>query len=73
MIQIEKNIFSRRPLFKAVLDPQMLYLSETDPDVSELFGPDGYIKTWHKLKREHKLHENSYFQWLQVISAIPEG
>ena len=24
-------------------------------------------------KTEHELHENSYFQWLQLISAIPEG
>ena len=41
--------------------------------VSQLSRPDGSIKTWHELKTEHELHENSYFQWLQVISAIPEG
>ena len=41
--------------------------------VSQLSRPDGSIKTWHELKIEHELHENSYFQWLQVISAIPEG
>ena len=31
------------------------------------------LKKWHGLKTEHKLHENSYFQWLRLISAIPEG
>ena len=41
--------------------------------VSQLFRPDGSIKTWYELKTEHELHENSYFQWLQLISAIPEG
>ena len=41
--------------------------------VSQLFRPDGSIKTWHELKTEHELHENSYFQWLQQIKAIPEG
>ena len=41
--------------------------------VSQLFRPDDSIKKWHELKTEHKLHENSYFQWLQLISAIPEG
>ena len=40
--------------------------------VSQLFGPDGSIKKWHELKTEHELHENSSFQWLQLISAIPE-
>ena len=41
--------------------------------VSQLFRLEGSIKTWHELKTEHKLHENFYFQWLQLISAIPEG
>ena len=41
--------------------------------VSQLFRPDGSIKKWHELKAENKLRENSYFQWLQLISAIPEG
>ena len=40
--------------------------------VSQLFRPDGSIKKWHELKTEHELHESSYFQWLQLISAIPE-
>ena len=40
--------------------------------VSQLFRPDASIKKWHELKTEHKLHQNSYFQWLQLISAIPE-
>ena len=41
--------------------------------VSQLFRPDGSIKTWHELMTEHELHENSYFQWGQLISAIPKG
>ena len=24
------------------------------------------LKTWHKFKREYDLHENSYFQWVQL-------
>ena len=40
--------------------------------VSQLFRPDASIKKWHELKAEHKLHQNPYFQWLQLISAIPE-
>ena len=40
---------------------------------SQLFRPDGSIKKWHEPKTEHKLHENSYCQWLQLISAIPKG
>ena len=39
----------------------------------QLFSPDGSIKKWLELKAEYKLHEVSYFQWLQLISAIPEG
>ena len=41
--------------------------------VSQVFGLYGFIKKWHVLKAEHELHENSYFQWLQLISPIPEG
>ena len=42
-------------------------------NVSQLLRSKGSNKTWHELKTEHELHENSYFQWLQLISAIPEG
>ena len=41
--------------------------------VSQLFRPDGPINKWHELNTEHKLHEHSYFQWPQLIGAIPEG
>ena len=41
--------------------------------VSQLVWPDGSIKNGHELKTEHQRHENSYFQWLQLISAIAEG
>ena len=40
---------------------------------SQPFRPNGSIKKWHELNTEHVLHENSYFQQLQMISAIPEG
>ena len=41
--------------------------------VPQLFRPDDSIKKWHELNTEYELRENSYFQWLQLISAIPEG
>ena len=40
--------------------------------VSQLFGPEGSTKTWLELKTEHELN-TYYFQWLQLVSAIPEG
>ena len=39
--------------------------------VSQLFQPDGSIKTRHELKNS-ELHEDSYFQRLQPISTISE-
>ena len=41
--------------------------------VSQLFRPDGSIKTWHEPKTERELHENFYSQWLQPVSSISEG
>ena len=40
--------------------------------VSQLFSENGSIKQWHKFKRERNLHESFYFQWLQLIDAIPQ-
>ena len=40
--------------------------------VSQLFNNNGSIKKWHKFKREYNLHQNSYFQWVQLIDCIPE-
>ena len=40
--------------------------------VSQLFNNDGFIKKWHKFKKECNLHQNSYFQWVQLIDSIPE-
>ena len=61
-IQVDKNsIYS-------------VWFSEKNIDyVSQLFRPYGSIKKLHELKTEHELPENSYFQWLQLISAILEG
>ena len=39
---------------------------------SHLFNNNGSIKKWHKFKREYNLHQNSYFQWVQLIDSIPE-
>ena len=33
---------------------------------------NGSIKQWHEFRREYKLHESLYFQWLQLIDYIPE-
>ena len=38
-----------------------------------LFRPDCSIKTWQELNSEHKIYAHFYFQWLQLIMAIPEG
>ena len=40
--------------------------------VSQLFDDNGSIKKWHKFKREYVPHQNSYFQWVQLIHSIPE-
>ena len=36
--------------------------------VSHLFNDNGSIKKWHEFNGEYNLHENSYFQWLQLIN-----
>ena len=30
------------------------------------------LKKWLKFRREYNLHQNSYFQWVQLIDSIPE-
>ena len=58
------------------VEKHLIYLVQFSEEninyVSQLFRSEGSIKTWHEIKTEHELHENSYFQWLQLISAIPE-
>ena len=39
--------------------------------VSQLFNNNGSIKKCHKFKRECNLHQNSYFQWVELIDSIP--
>ena len=39
---------------------------------SQLFNNIDSIKKWHKFKGEYSLHQNSYFQWVQLIDSIPE-
>ena len=40
--------------------------------VSQLFNNIDSIKKWHKFKGEYNLHQNSYFQWVQLTDSIPE-
>ena len=40
--------------------------------VLKLFSDNGSIEKWHEFKRENNLHENSYFQWMQLIDCIPK-
>ena len=40
--------------------------------VSQRFNNNGSIKKWHEFKRKYNLHQNSYFQWAQLIDSIPE-
>ena len=40
--------------------------------VSQLFSNNGFIKKWQKFKREYNLHQNPYFQWVELIDSIPE-
>ena len=40
--------------------------------VSQRFDRNGAVKTWHLLKKEYHLNNNSYFLRLQFINSIPE-
>ena len=40
--------------------------------ISQLFNNNCSIKKCHEFKREYDLHQNSYFQWAQLIDSIPE-
>ena len=40
--------------------------------VSQLFHKNGTIKSWHLLKQEYRLNNNSHLQWQQLINSIPE-
>ena len=40
--------------------------------VLRLFNNNGSIKKWHKFKRKYRVHQKSYFQWVQLINSIPE-
>ena len=40
--------------------------------VSQLFNNNGPIKKLHEFKREYDLHDNYYFQWVQLAESIPE-
>ena len=38
--------------------------------VSLLFKNNGSIKQWHEFKGEYDLHQNSYFQLVQLTESI---
>ena len=41
-------------------------------NVIDLFASDGKIKSWRLLKNEFELSNDMYFQWMQIINAIPK-
>ena len=41
-------------------------------NVIDLFASNGKIKTWSLLKNEFDLSNDMYFQWMQIINAIPK-
>ena len=38
--------------------------------VLQFFNDNDFIKKWHEFKRGYGLHENSYFQCVQIIDSI---
>ena len=41
--------------------------------VSQLFNNIDSIKKWHKFKGEYNLHQNSYFQWVQLTALFQKN
>ena len=39
----------------------------------QLVDRNGVFKNWNTLKHEYDLQNNLYFQWMQLISAIPSN
>ena len=39
--------------------------------ISQLIDTNGNFKTWERIKNEYNLDDQLYFQWLQIINAIP--
>ena len=37
----------------------------------QLVDRNGVFKNWNTLKHDYDLQNNLYFQWMQLISAIP--
>ena len=40
---------------------------------SQLYDPNKFFMNWDILKERYKLREETYFQWIQLISAIPRS
>ena len=39
----------------------------------QLVDRNGFFKNWHTVKHEYDLQNNLYFQWMQLINAIPSN
>ena len=39
----------------------------------QLVDGNGAFKDWNTLKHEYDLQNNLYYQWIQLISAIPSN
>ena len=39
----------------------------------QLVDRNGFSKNWHTVKHEYDLQNNLYFQWMQLINAIPSN
>ena len=39
----------------------------------QLVDKNGSFKDWHTVKHEYDLQNNLYFQWMQLVNAIPSN
>ena len=72
MTEIPSCILSQYLWYNAYIQVDKTSIKKSINCVSQLFIDNDSIKKWHKFKREYNLHQNSYFQWVQLIDCIPE-
>ena len=72
MTEILSCILSQYLWYNAYIQVDKTSIKKSINYVSQLFIDNDSIKKWHKFKREYNLHQNSYFQWVQLIDCIPE-
>ena len=39
----------------------------------QLVDRNGFFKNWHAVKHGYDLQNNLYFQWMQLVNAIPSN